>query len=501
MEQATNNTTGLTIRKWLRGQGFTPLPDDWYTQIDDWRDWYKGKVDSFHNYKQYNGVSFVERTRQSLGMAKKVCEDKADLLLNDRCEINVSPEAAQKALDDTLTDTLFWVRGNQLVELSAALGSGAFVEYLSKGKIEIDCVPADCCFPLAFNNGEVTESAFASEISTTSGTRIYVNLHTLNANGTYHIENHLFNKEGKEMELPQGIVDAYDTGSDVPYFQYIKPNAVNNYDPNIPMGMSIFANAIDVLKGIDLIFDSYDNEFRLGKKRIIIRDEVARVRATTDGAAFVPVFDANDTEFYAMDMKESDPPIHEINMELRAEQHEAALQRHLDLLSEKCGFGKGYYQANADSVQTATGVISQNSQLFRRIRKDELILEHALKTMTKAIFSLLKMPEPQEINVSFDDSIVEDTDAEAKRALLEQQSGIISKVEYLMRVYDYTEKQAQKIVDEAEAEQTASTPPPPDTGNLFPEQPGEGAAPGDGTQNTPGQPQDGAQPPNDTTTE
>jgi len=320
-------------------------------------------------------------------------------------------------------------------------------------------------------------------------------LHTLNANGTYHIENHLFNKEGKEMELPRGVIDAYDTGSDVPYFQYIKPNSVNNYDPNIPMGMSVFANAIDVLKGIDLIFDSYDNEFRLGKKRIIVRDEVARIRATPNGANFVPVFDPNDTEFYAMDLKEGDPPIHEINMELRAEQHEAALQRHLDLLSEKCGFGKGYYQASADSVQTATGVISQNSQLFRRIRKDELILEHALKTMTKAIFSLLKQPEPQEINVSFDDSIVEDTDAEAKRALLEQQGGIISKKEYLKRVYEYTDKQAEAIVAEAEAEQAANTPPPPDTGNLFPEQPD------DGTQDSAEQPQDGAQPPNDTTTE
>lgn len=488
MEQTRNNTTGLIIRKYLTGRGFCPLPDDWYEQIDTWRDWYKGKVDEFHNYKQYNGMQFVERTRQSLGMAKKVCEDKADLLLNDRCEINVSPESAQKTLDDVLNDTLFWVRGNQLVELSAALGSGAFVEYLTNGKIDIDCVPADCCFPLAFNNGEVTESAFASEISTTSGTRIYMNLHTLNPNGTYHVENHLFNKQGKEMELTPGVLADYDTGSDVPLFQYIKPNAVNNYDPNIPMGMSIFANAIDVLKGIDLIFDSYDNEFRLGKKRIMVRDEVARVRATADGAAFVPVFDPNDTEFYALDLKDTDPPIHEINMELRAEQHEAALQRHLDLLSEKCGFGKGYYQAAADAVQTATGVISQNSQLFRRIRKDELILEHALITMTKAIFVLLKQAPPQEITVSFDDSIVEDTDAEAKRALLEQQSGIISKKEYLMRVYDYTEKQAEKIVAEAEEEQA---PPPPDTSNLFPDQPGDGT--GDGAQTQQEPPQQGAQ--------
>ncbi|MDD3176049.1 MAG: phage portal protein, partial [Candidatus Nanoarchaeia archaeon] len=134
-------------------------------------------------------------------------------------------------------------------------------------------------------------------------------------------------------------------------------------------------------------------------------------------------------------------------------------------------------------------------------RKDELILEHALGTMTKAIFALLKQPEPTEVTVSFDDSIVEDTDAEAKRALLEQQGGIISKKEYLKRVYEYTDKQAEALVAEAEAEQAASTPAPADTGNLFPEQPGEGTDTGDGTQNGPEQPQAGTQPPNDTTTE
>ena len=49
-----------------------------------WREWYRGKVDSFHNYTVYNGVKEVKRTKKTLGMAKKSCEDWADLLLNER---------------------------------------------------------------------------------------------------------------------------------------------------------------------------------------------------------------------------------------------------------------------------------------------------------------------------------------------------------------------------------------------------------------------------------
>jgi A118 family predicted phage portal protein len=486
MSANVENKTGVDVRRWLKKQGYSTLPSDWYDKIEEWRSWYKGKVDSFHSYKQFNGSVFVQRTRKTLGMAKKVSEDKADLLLNDRCEINVSPQNAQKYLDDVLDDTLFWPRGNQLVELASALGSGAFVEYLSRGKIEIDCVPADCCFPLAWNNGEVTESAFASEVNTVTGRVTYVNIHRLAPTGNYYVENHMLDCEGKEIELPAGLLPEFDTKSDTPLFQYIKPAGVNNYDSTIPMGVSVFANAIDILKGVDLVYDSYCNEFQLGKKRIFVRDSATRVKAGPDGVTFVPVFDPNDTEFYAFDMKETDDPIHEIDMNLRAEPHEIALQRNLDLLSEKCGFGKGYYQATADSVQTATGVISQNSQLFRRIRKDEIILEHALKGLVSAVFVLGGQTPPQEINISFDDSIVEDTDAESKRALLEVQAGVISHKRYLMNVYDLTEKQADALVKEAADEAGTSTEPDP--GNLFPEQPGDGEGDGEGAEG----PQDGA---------
>ena len=42
-----------------------------------WREWYRGKVDSFHNYTVYNGVKEIRRTKKTLGMAKKSCEDWA----------------------------------------------------------------------------------------------------------------------------------------------------------------------------------------------------------------------------------------------------------------------------------------------------------------------------------------------------------------------------------------------------------------------------------------
>ena len=40
------------------------------------------------------------------------------------------------------------------------------------------------------------------------------------------------------------------------------------------MGIAIFANAIDTLKKLDMEFDSYCNEFDLGRKRILVAPNV-----------------------------------------------------------------------------------------------------------------------------------------------------------------------------------------------------------------------------------
>ena len=66
---------------------------------------------------------------------------------------------------------------------------------------------------------------------------------------------------------------------------------VNNADDDTtnPMGVSLFANAIDIIRKIDLEYDSYANEFSLGRKRIFVAPEFL---SNTNGS---PVFDPNDS--------------------------------------------------------------------------------------------------------------------------------------------------------------------------------------------------------------
>jgi len=434
------------VKKILKSLGYTPLPDGMNMPVELWKSWYEGKVDSFHEYRQYNGKRALRRTRKSLSMAKRVCEDWADLLFNEKVEIITSSPSAQKVLDKVLVDNSFKVCANKLVELAFALGTSAFVEHKTQNGVLIDYVRADMIYPLAFANGKISECAFASRMLIYGEMHTYLNIHT-KENGKYVIKNLLIcERTKKRAPLPEGIAEVFYTNSDVAMFQILSPNIVNNICPDSPLGISVFANAIDVLEGIDLVYDSYQNEYRLGKKRIVVPLSMAKIEMEQQGE-ILPVFDDNDTEFYAFSGADPDNfSINEINMELRADAHETGLQRNIDLLSDLCGFGSSKYNYQTGRIKTATQIVSEQSDLFRNLRKHEILAEQAIKNLVKAVLFLMGEDYEQEVTVNFDDSIIDDAATTAERALKEKQSNIIDAAEYLSRVYKLPRQQAEEKV-------------------------------------------------------
>ncbi len=438
------------MKNYLKNRGYVLPCEEHYSLVKNWLEWYTGKVKSFHSYSQYNGKKHVMRERFSLSLAKKVCEDWANLLINEKMEIRISDEKIQAEINKILAENKFHERANALTEIAFALGTGAFVEYIENGRVCIDYVRADMIYPLSWENGDITECAFAGEKVIDGRKCIYLTMHLIE-DGRYKIENHLFdmtNYVPHEIALPEGVESEYYTHSSVPMFQIIKPNIVNNADLDSPMGISVFANSIDVLKGIDLVYDSYENEFRLGKKRIIIPTGMAQFLDDENGIR--PVFDDNDTEFYALKETDHFTDIKEINMNLRSSEHEMALSRNLSLLSAKCGLGSDRYSYEKQTLKTATEVISEKSELYQNLKKNEILLEGAIYGVIRALMVLVDMGEA-EVSIAFDDSIIEDTEAIAKRAMEEFKLSIIDQAEYFVRVYKMTEAQAVEMARRIEA--------------------------------------------------
>lgn len=436
------------IKQYLADKGYNTASDDTYSHIDEWLEWYKGYVEKFHKYKIFNGTTTTSNTRYTMGMAKKVCEDWANLLLNEKVAINAGEYTNR--LNEILTANNFLVRANQLIELTFALGTGAFVEYMAGEDVIIDYIRAEMIYPLSWDNGDITECAFGSTRVLDGKEVVYLQIHRFGNEESgenieeYYIENRYINaKDGKEMDIPGDIEELIATGSIKPLFQIIMPNICNNIDLDSPLGISAFANCIDQLKGCDLIYDSYMNEFVLGRKRILVPISAAKMQMQQEGIA-APTFDPNDNVYYQMPGdRQNDLKLTEVDMSIRASEHELGMQRSLDILSLKMGMGTGRYQFDSSGVKTATEVISDKSDLYQNRQKNAIVINSAILGMVSAI-SFLDKGSEEKATVNFDDSIIEDSNTTIDKNIKLVTGGLRSKISAIMEINKCSEEEAKK---------------------------------------------------------
>ena len=253
------------------------------------------------------------------------------------------------------------------------------------------------------------------------------------------------------MPAFQNVPVEVQTKSDKRQFVIDRLNIANNFDYSLPLGVSVYANAIDVLRGVDIAYDSYVNEFVLGKKRIMVKPSATKF---LDGE---PVFDKNDVVFYVLPEDVGDGSVVEtIDMTLRTQEHNTGIQDQLNLLSSKCGFGENHYRFDGGNVSTATQIISENSALFRTLKKHEIILESVLVELCRIILRLgnsamkMGLDEDVEISIDFDDSIIEDEETDFNRDSRMLQMGILNDWEFRMKWMNEDEATAKKALPQME---------------------------------------------------
>lgn len=446
-----STTVNRAVKSYLLKREFNVVSDDTYNHIDEWLDWYQNDVEKFHKYSVYNGVVMTKQDRYKLGMAKTVSEDWANLLLNEKVAIHAGGYDAR--LTEILRANNFQTRANQLLELSFALGTGAFVEYKNaEGDVVIDYIRADMIYPLAWDNGDVTECAFGTPKVVDGKKVIYIQIHRFGRSeeekgDEYYIENRYIDQEsGKEIDAPEDIVEIVGTESVEPLFQLVTPNICNNIDLDSPLGISIYANALDEVKGCDLIYDSYMNEYVLGRKRIMVPLSQAKRQMEADGVTN-PVFDPNDTVYYILpEDRNGENKLTEVDMTIRASDHELGMQRALDLLSFKCGMGAGRYKFEQGGVKTATEVISDKSDLYQNRQKHCIIISAAIINLIRAV-SFLDQGGVVDATVDFDDSIIEDSNTIIDKNIKLVGAGLRSKVKAIMEINKCSEEEAQEELE------------------------------------------------------
>lgn len=437
------------------------------TYVGQWKSWYQGNVKDFHNYFIYNGKKKVNQKRFTMNMAKEISEEWADILWSEKCQISFEDEKAQEKVNELINELDLYVLINNAIEKSGALGTeGAVVSVynivaneegmtldVSEAKTRVDLVDVDWIFPLSWTNKGITECAFGSVEYIKGKKHIVLSVHLLNDAGNYVIKNHLFSETNGNLTEIKGVEDTineFDTKSNVKWFAIFKPLITNNLFNNSPFGIPYYANAIDNLKAVDISFDALKNEIVDGRKRTFVR---ADMFSYDDGQQKL-VFDPNDTTVYQLPSGATkDDLIQSESDTLRTSNQIETLNTNLNILGNKVGFGNDHYEYDGQNLQTATAVVSSNSKMFRRKKKLEVGYESSIFDLFKAVAYASSTFGQYDINtdglkITFDDSIIEDKEAESNRAMREVQQGLLSKVEYRMQIKGESKEIAEEKIKE-----------------------------------------------------
>ncbi len=432
-----------------------------------WVAWYKGKT-YWHTYQSKDGNGKpIYVTRKSSGVAKLFGEDWASNYANEDTRITVNTnDQENEFIKDVLKQNKVLSRFNKFVEMFMCLGIGAtivmpsMVMYDEAGiiksdstKIKVTYISANKVIPITLEDGDCIECAFAKY----STNYITLQIHLL-VDGFYWIVEAKGKKgatSNSDFDFSNKDINILKTKSPKPLFQVWYPNLEDNQNLENSLGCSMYADCLDIFKCIDMTFDSFFKEFKNGSKKRYISAELSHI----DSSGNLSTVLVDDEEIIIPPGVDGKQLIQEFNGELRVDAHIKAINFFLNYAAKKCGLGDNRFEFEATGgrpIQTATGVIAKETALYRNVIKQENFATDRFIEMLMAIKfvnnEFTKNPplnfEESDIEIVYDDNIVEDTDSKKKQELSEVQNGIMSLAEFREHWYDENYDNALKFLQE-----------------------------------------------------
>lgn len=421
-------------------------------RVKNWLEWFGGKTKQ-HDYKIYNGKKHCKKTYKTLNIASQSCADLSDFFFNEKLDITIDNEETEKKIKECLEQNNFLENSNKLMQLVKALGTGAYVPYLEANVLRINYINATNIVILKSNNNEVQDVLFWSKRKTLNGYECYINAHILDENG-YVIHNRKYIQESSNenyTKINLGEIEKIETKSFIPKFALLFTAEVNNIDINSPYGISCYANALDTIIALDRAYDSFDNEIALGRKRVYVPTNAIQFNIGETGET-IPAFDENDIAFYAYPGKDNDK-LEESSFDLRIDQLTQAIQAQLNLYTSKVGLGHNYYKfKDGQAYVNKDNVMSSNSDVYRKIKKQENIITRAITQLIYGIAELIGIKEKFSVSVFYDDTIIEDIEKTRLQAQSEYNNKLISKAQYYRDVYKLKDTEALQFAKQMNEE-------------------------------------------------
>lgn len=429
-------------------------------EIASWWLWYSATEDFYRPERQMGSSRPKACGHLTLHPARMAAEEFASLVMDEKTSISSGDPAVNAWISERMGGFVGSEAGN--LAMAFALGTGVWAanfsgivgESTEQVEASIDFYDAGQVVPLLADGRESVSVALASRVLVDGRPCDRLQIHEPDpaTGGTYHIRTRLYGTERHE-EVPSGSIAAdLDTLSTRPTYAVVAPAISNAYEDATPCGVSVFADAIDAIRLLDEAFDAAYWRMRLCQPRMVVDEQGLAVDPRTGRVRLEETIDQRLFKGVRGAVGH-DVPVTVFAPDIQADAMEKAINSALSIFSTKCGLGPNYWSFTRGGVnKTAREVVSDNSQLFRSVRRHEAAVEEAIARIVRGAYSAEAalrtgaMPDEVLVTVTWDDSVVEDTEAE--RAMMKDDiaRGLCPAWLYPMAYYGMDEPEARRLV-------------------------------------------------------
>ena len=412
-----------------------------------------------------NESPWLNKNVKSCNLAAAIASEIARLVtLESKSEISGSPRA--EYLQKSYKQALKGLR--RYVEYGCAKGGLVFKPYVTEQGLNVQYIQADSFFPVSFDSsGAITRCVFAEQIK--KGQSIYTRLedHEL-INGTLRITNRAYKSSysvslGSEIPV-QSVPEWNKLEYEVVFsnveklpFGYFKVPIANTEDSDSPLGCSVYARAIELIKEADHRYSQISWEYEAKEAAIHIAESMLKDDPNDKIKKVAPAHKERLYRPVEYNGGATDKPLIEVfSPDIRAESLFKGFNELLRLIEFNCSLAYGTLSDPQNVDKTAEEIKASKQRSYTMVSDTQMALQDALNDLVKAMDFYCSVYDlcPQgkyDISFTWDDSIVVDAEKEMLQDMQQVREGLLPKWKLKVKWQGLSEKQAKaELAEEAQ---------------------------------------------------
>ena len=405
----------------------------------------------WHDIYTNNGI-WLKNDIISLRLPTAITSELSRLVFTES-EITTDEKSPYKAIIDDFTSRL-----DDEFEMALAFGGMMFKPFLSHGKIFIDLIRADCFAPVAFVGKVMTAAIFISKKVIGNACFTLIEYHEFNAEKRTHtIKNKVCKSLNSEIigwecsfsEVPEwsGLVaEITFTNVEKPLFSYFRVPSANDIDLDSPLGVSVYARAVDLIRQADEQWARIEWEYESRETALDVSQDMIKENALPK---------RKNRIYRKYDVDNLDGNFYNIfSPEIRDSSQFNYFNRILQRIEFNCGLAYGTLSDPQTVEKTAEEIRTSKQRLYTQVSAIQRNLETAINDLFYAVSVYEKIggisSENAEIVCTWGDSVLEDTDKEFQRRLQMVNAGLLSKEKFISWYFHCDENQASEYIPQSD---------------------------------------------------